>query len=49
MSNKNLNLLANKLVNAFLQNKVIAPIPIHYTKNISEAQKLRKLLCRLLF
>ena len=43
MSNKNLNLLANKLVNAFLQNKVIAPIPIHYTKNISEAQKLRKL------
>jgi len=33
---------ANKLVNAFLQNKIIAPIPLKYTKKLSEAQKLRK-------
>ena len=34
---------ANKLVNAFLKNKIIAPIPLKYTKKINEAQKLRKL------
>ncbi len=43
MINKNLNKYANKLVKAFLNNKIIAPIPIKYTKKISEAQKLRKL------
>ena len=43
MINKNLNLIADKLVNAFLKNKIIAPIPKRYTKNIFEAQKLRKL------
>ena len=43
MINKNLNKYANKLVNAFLNNKLIAPIPTKYTKKISEAQKLRKL------
>ena len=43
MINKNLNLTANKLVKAFLENKLISPIPNRYTKNISEAQKLRKL------
>ena len=43
MINKNLNLIANKLVNAFLNNKIIAPIPSRYTKKLSEAQKLRKL------
>ena len=35
--------IANKLVNAFLKNKTIAPIPLKYTKKLSEAQKLRKL------
>ena len=34
---------ANKLVNAFLKNKIIAPLPLKYTKKLSEAQKLRKL------
>ena len=34
---------ANKLVNAFLKNKIIAPLPLRYTKKLSEAQKLRKL------
>ncbi len=34
---------SNKLVKAFLKNKVIAPIPTKYTKKINEAQKLRKL------
>ena len=43
MINKNLNKYANKLVNAFLSNKIIAPIPSKYTKKIAEAQKFRKL------
>ena len=43
MTNKNLNKYANKLVNAFLNNKIISPLPIKYTKKLSEAQKLRKL------
>jgi 2-keto-4-pentenoate hydratase len=34
---------ANKLVNAFLKNKIIAPLPLKYTKKLSEAQKIRKL------
>ena len=43
MTNKNLNKYANKLVNAFLKNKIISPLPVKYTKKISEAQKLRRL------
>ena len=43
MKNKNLNLIANKLVKAFLKNKIITPIPNKYTKKLSDAQKLRKL------
>ena len=43
MINKDLNIYANKLVHAFLKNKLIAPLPSKYTKKISEAQKLRKL------
>ena len=43
MNNKNLNKYANRLVNAFLKNKIISPLPTRYTKKISEAQKLRKL------
>ena len=43
MSKKNLNKLADKLVNAFLKNKIIKPLPLKYTKKISEAQKFRKL------
>ena len=34
---------ANKLVNAFNYNKIIAPIPSKFTKKLSEAEKLRKL------
>ena len=34
---------SNKLVKAFLKNKIIAPIPSKYTKKLSAAQKLRKL------
>jgi 2-keto-4-pentenoate hydratase len=34
---------ADKLVNAFVNNKIIAPIPSKFTKKLSEAQKLRKL------
>ncbi len=43
MTNKNLNKYANRLVNAFLKNRIISPLPVRYTKKISEAQKLRKL------
>ena len=43
MINKNLNRYANRLVNAFLNNKIISPLPLKYTKKMSEAQKLRKL------
>ena len=34
---------ADKLVNAFIKNKIIRPIPLKYTKKLSNAQKLRKL------
>ena len=34
---------ANKLVKAFINNKIIAPIPSKFTKKLSEAEKLRKL------
>ena len=43
MKDKNLNLVADKLVKAFLKNKIINPIPNKYTKKLSNAQKLRKL------
>jgi 2-keto-4-pentenoate hydratase len=38
-----LNKLSNKLVNAFLQNKIISPVPLKYAKSMKEAQKLRRL------
>ena len=43
MINKNLNKYANRIVNAFLKNKIISPLPKIYTKKISNAQKFRKL------
>ena len=33
---------SDRLVQAFLNNKIIAPIPLKYTKNLDQAQKLRK-------
>ena len=35
--------ISDKLVRAFLKNKIIAPIPSRFTKKLKEAQKLRKL------
>ena len=43
MNDKSLNKYALRLVNAFLKNKIISPLPSRYTKKISEAQKLRRL------
>ena len=43
IKDKQLNLFANKLSNAFLKNKIISPIPLRFTKKISNAQKIRKL------
>jgi 2-keto-4-pentenoate hydratase len=42
MADKNSKKYATKLVNAFLKNKIIAPLPSKYTKKIFEAQKFRK-------
>jgi len=43
MINKSLNKYADRIVDAFLKNKIISPLPKKYTKKISEAQKFRKL------
>ena len=43
MKNKIDNKYANKIVNAFLKNKIISPLPVKYTRKISQAQKFRKL------
>jgi 2-keto-4-pentenoate hydratase len=43
MISKELDKISNKLVHAFLKNKIINPIPLKFTKKLSEAQKLRKL------
>ena len=40
---KNVNKYANKIVNAFLKNKIISPLPTRYTKKLSNAQKFRKI------
>ena len=41
--NNNLNKYADRIVNAFLKNKIISPLPSRYTKKLSNAQKFRKL------
>ena len=43
MKDKYSNLVANRLVNAFLKNKIINPISSRYTKKILNADKFRKL------
>ena len=43
MINKSTDKIANKLVNAFLKNKIISPLPKKYTKKISNAQIFSKL------
>ena len=43
MIDKSTNKLANKIVTAFLKNKIISPLPTKHTKKISDAQKFRKL------
>ena len=43
MKLKDIDLVANKLVKAFLTNKLISPIPIRYTKKINQAEKLKRL------
>ena len=35
--------ISNKIVNAFVNNKIIAPIPSKFTKKLVNAQKFRKL------
>ena len=38
-----IEILSDKLVKAFLKNKLIKALPLKYTKKLSEAEKLRKL------
>jgi len=38
-----IEILSNKLVKAFLNNKIIKALPLKYTKKLSEAEKIRKL------
>ena len=40
---KEIEKIADKLVNAYKKNKLISPLPIKYTKHIKNATKLRKL------
>ena len=43
MKKKLIEKTADKLVTAFLKNKIITPIPLKFTKKLSNAQRLRKL------
>ena len=43
MKKKELDNYSNKIVKAFLKNKIIKPLPIYLTKKILNAQKFRKL------
>ena len=43
MKNSNIEKLANILVKAFVENKIIPPIPQKYTKSMNDAEKLRRL------
>ena len=43
MKNKKIEIIASKLVKAFLKNKIISPIPSQYSKNIQKANNFRKL------
>ena len=44
MKKNKLDIITDRLVKAFLKNKLIAPLPIKYTKRLNEAQKVRKLI-----
>ena len=43
MKNTKIDKVANNLVKAFVQNKIIAPIPLKFTKNMKQAESLRRL------
>ena len=43
MNKKSLNHLSNKLVNAFLKNKIIKSLPTKITKKLEDANNFRKI------
>ena len=43
MENTKIDKVANNLVKAFVQNKIIAPIPLKFTKSMRESEPLRRL------
>ena len=44
MTNQNIHFIANKLVKAFLKNKIISPIPTQFTKKNYSSSKIAKTL-----
>ena len=40
---KEIEIISNKLVKAFLKNKLISPLPNKYTKKLTESDKFRKI------
>ena len=43
MKKKNIELISNKLVEAFLKDKIISPLPSNFTKKLINAEKFKKL------
>ena len=43
MANTLIEKTANRLVDAFINNKIIAPLPLKFTKKLKDAEKLRRL------
>ena len=43
MKNTKIDKVASNLVKAFVQNKIIAPIPLKFTKSMKNAESLRRL------
>ena len=43
MKNTKIDKVATNLVKAFVQNKIIAPIPLKFTKSMKNAESLRRL------
>ena len=43
MKKKQIDILSDRLVNAFLKNRIISPLPKKYSKKMKNAQKFRKL------
>ena len=43
MKKKQIDILSDRMVNAFLNDRIISPLPKKYSKKMNDAQKFRKL------